>query len=57
MSRVLWLGRNSLIGKGKAKRKKGGNKNLDMSKVKCFICHKQGHFVSQCLDKKKKSNT
>ena len=31
--------------KGKAKRKKDG-KNLDVSKVKCFICHKQGHFAS-----------
>ena len=40
------IGRNSLIGKGKAKRKKGGNKNLDMPKVKCFICHKQEHFAS-----------
>ena len=26
-------------------------------KVKCFICYKQGHFASQCPDKKKKSNT
>ena len=26
-------------------------------KVKCFICHKQGHFASQWPDKKKKSNT
>ena len=32
--------------KGKAKRKKGGKKNLDMSKVKCFISHKQRHFAS-----------
>jgi hypothetical protein len=24
-----------------------GNKN-DMSKVKCFACHKAGHYVSQC---------
>ena len=31
----------ALTGKseGKAKRKKGGKKNLDKSKVKCFICH------------------
>ena len=43
--------------KGKEKRKKGGKKNLDMSKVKCFICHKQGHFDSQCPDRKKKNNT
>ena len=26
--------------KGKAKRKKDGKKNLDVSKVKFFICHK-----------------
>ena len=43
--------------KGKAKRKKGGKKNLDMSKVKCFIYYKQGHFASQCPDRRKKSNT
>ena len=32
--------------KGKAKRKKGGKKNIDVSKVNCFIFHKQGHFSS-----------
>ena len=32
--------------KGKEKRKKSGKKNLDMLKVKCFICHKQGYFAS-----------
>ena len=32
--------------KGKAKKKQGGKKNIDMSRVKCFICHKQGHFAS-----------
>ena len=42
---------------GKAKRKKDGKKNLDVLKVKCFICHKQGHFAFQCPDRKKKSNT
>ena len=43
--------------KGKAKRKKDGKKNLDVSKVNYFICHKQGHFASQCPDRKKKGNT
>ena len=43
--------------KGKEKRKKDGKQNLNVSKVKCFICNKQGHFASQCPDRKKKSNT
>ena len=42
--------------KGKAKQK-GGKKNLDMSKVKCFIYHKQRHFSSQFPNRKKKNNT
>ena len=32
---------------------KANKKNLGMSKVKCFISHKQGHFASQCPDWKK----
>ena len=48
----------ALVGKGKGKgKKKGGKKNIDMSKVKCLICHKPGHFASQCPDRKKKNNT
>ena len=49
----------ALIGKrkGKEKMNKDIKKNLDVSKVKCFIYHKQGHFASQSLDMKKKSNT
>ena len=47
----------ALGNKGKAKKKKGSKKNIDMSKVKCFIYHKPGHFASQCPDRKKKNNT
>ena len=28
-----------------------------MSKVKCFACHKFGHYAGQCLNKKKKQST
>jgi hypothetical protein len=31
--------------------KQGGKK--DLSKVKCFSCHKMGHYASQCPKKKK----
>ena len=41
---------------------KGGNKlkgegKKDMSKVKCFACHKFGHYAGQCPNKKKKQMT
>jgi hypothetical protein len=52
----------ALATKSKKKSKKssnGGNKSncegkKDMSKVKCFACHKFGHYVGQCPNKKKK---
>jgi hypothetical protein len=48
-------------GKGKSSNKKGNNdegssppgKKKDLSKIKCFLCHKNGHYVSQCSEKKK----
>ena len=45
----------ALASEGKGKKKKGGKKkNTDFSKVKCFQCHKMGHFASQCPEKKEK---
>jgi hypothetical protein len=45
----------ALTGKTKGKKKrKGGKKNINFSKVKFFQCHKMGHFASQCPERKKK---
>ena len=50
----------ALTTKGKKKSKKGGAKQQqdgqkkDMSTVKCFACHKMGHYVATCSNKKKK---
>jgi hypothetical protein len=41
--------------KGGQKPKGEGKK--DMIKVKCFACHKFGHYVGQCTNKKKKQTT
>jgi hypothetical protein len=51
-------------GKGKSSSKKGNNdggssqpgKKKDLSKIKCFSCHKNGNYASQCPEKKKKGN-
>jgi hypothetical protein len=48
--------------KGKFKKTASGestsqdSKKKDMSKVKCFACHKFGHYAGQCLNKKKGEN-
>ena len=53
----------ALITKGKKKKKKGPRKGgakqqdgqkKDLSTVKCFACHKMGHYAEQCPNKKKK---
>jgi hypothetical protein len=36
------------------KKNSGGEQQRDMSKVKCFACHKFGHYAIQCPNKKKK---
>jgi hypothetical protein len=33
-----------------------GKKKKDMRKVKCFACHKFGHYVGKCPHKKKRGN-
>jgi hypothetical protein len=46
-------------GKGKGSNKKGNSEEStshpgkkDLSKIKCFTCHKFGHYASQCPEKK-----
>jgi hypothetical protein len=34
--------------------RKSNEKKKDMSKVRCFACHKIGHYASQCPNKKEK---
>ena len=50
----------ALVGNGKPKKgsSTGSNsqsekKKKDLSKVKCFGCHEFGHYVSDCLERKK----
>ena len=31
-------------------------KKKDLSKVRCFACHKTSHYTSQCLNKKEKKS-
>ena len=40
-------------GKGKSEESTSQLGKKDLSKIKCFSCHKHGHYASQCLDKKK----
>jgi len=37
--------------KGKEKKKK---KDMDISKVKCWACHKMGHYAATCPKRKNK---
>jgi hypothetical protein len=37
-----------------AKKSSGAGGSRDMSKVRCFACHKTGHYANQCPKKKKK---
>jgi len=48
-------------GKGKISHSKSysyhGGKKKDMKKVKCFHCHKMGHFATNCPLKKSKEKS
>jgi len=37
--------------KGTFKKFKGPKKNMDLSKVECYNCHKMGHYQSHCPKK------
>jgi hypothetical protein len=49
-------------GKGKVRMNTCGDSSSQagtgkgLSKVKCFHCHKKGHYASQCLERKKGKN-
>jgi hypothetical protein len=57
----LALVNKTKMGKGKISSKKGNSeegssqprKKKDYSKITCFSCHKNGHYASQCPEKKK----
>jgi len=40
-------------GQGKSEESTLQPRKNDLSKIKCFSCHKHSHYASQCLDKKK----
>jgi hypothetical protein len=60
---ALWTKGKKKTGKGGRQGPKFGappqgesssGKKRDMSKVKCFVCKKMGHYVGQCPNRKKK---
>jgi len=57
----LALASKARKGKGKASHFKSnsshGGKKGDMSKVRCFNCHKMGHYVTNCPSKKSKKGS
>jgi hypothetical protein len=57
----LALASQAKKGKGKVKNTGGDSSSQastgkDLSKVKCFHCHKKGHYASQCPERKKGGN-
>jgi hypothetical protein len=58
----LALSSQAKKGKGKVRKNTGGDSSSqagtgkDLSKVKCFHCHKKGHYASQCPERKKGGN-
>jgi hypothetical protein len=59
----LSLVSNTRKGKGKGSNKHDDGEDStsrkekkDLSKIKCFMCHRYGNYASQCLNKKKLNN-
>jgi hypothetical protein len=40
-----------------AKKSSGAGGSREMGKVRCFACHKTGHYASKCPNKKKKKES
>jgi hypothetical protein len=47
------IGKGPTKGKGKSEESTSKPRKKDLSKIKCFSCHKHSHYASQCPIKKK----
>lgn len=49
-----------LYARGRSEKKDGKNKHGQKSRSKgkrtCYYCHKEGHYIKECLERRKKNN-